>query len=742
MTVITELWADNCTGVVNTIAPATTSLLSVTENGSNPFPVPGSDEVFHIVINFGQTNAEEAEVTANASDTFTLSVPLTNTHDVDEPVALIITKAGLGNMLDGVILSTIIEDAGDLIAGTAPGTTERLAIGTAGQYLTVGGANPSGLEYTDPPTSLPPDGAAGGDLEGDYPDPTVASIQGVVISGTPSADDVLKATSDSAATWAPESGGSGDYNAPYFMVVENYGALVDGLVVQDGVMTASSADLACTTSTPFSSGDVGKSISVVGAGAGGDVLVTTILTFTNSGHVVLAAAASTDTSAAQVIFGTDDTAAWNNAMADIQTAGTGIAYCSKCGISVLATAPTLSDAGGYGVINLPVFALTTGDNPFAVVGIMGPVPPAMPFAEGDYSVDNQGTLVLLANGSGAQSNESSAAAVVNGGTNSTSSSSGFNQICFIGRNFIARTPMNSPYHGVFLEGAQQADLEHVSADVQTNEIESMTEPTNSNTGIVMPTANNGAHVRGYSVAAIGYETGQVLSEHFDGDELVSGFCQNGYNLQSAPHAMHIGRMGAYWNINHVTVSNAGGDSNNVWATIDQLDVEAAASGWYGTVYDIKDPDNLLYGSIYISQVLSGTGQVVTAPVLDGAIHVGIEVIGGPGWVNITGGPGYINSWTDYSGLASRFRKDATGTVELQIAAQSGGGAALAFTLPAGFRIGQSLDVPANDYDGSTTFDFSVVNLSTNGDVQLFSNSTTPPTSGHSVFCIFRYVAEG
>lgn len=91
----------------------------------------------------------------------------------------------------------------------------------------------------------------------------------------------------------------------------NQAIRVGGRTVNDGVSTAGSNIITSATAN-FQTYDIGRRISIANAGAKN--LITTITGFTNSTTVTLAAAATGTVSNKQVVFGTDDTTAFQNAL--------------------------------------------------------------------------------------------------------------------------------------------------------------------------------------------------------------------------------------------------------------------------------------------------------------------------------------------------------------------------------------------------------------------------------------------
>lgn len=98
--------------------------------------------------------------------------------------------------------------------------------------------------------------------------------------------------------------------------VKDRGAKGDGNIVRDGAIANGTPTLT-SASALFASGDVGKTIIVSAAGVAGASLVTTIAAYVSATEVTLTDNASSDSAAALVAWGTDDTDAFNNWFATV-----------------------------------------------------------------------------------------------------------------------------------------------------------------------------------------------------------------------------------------------------------------------------------------------------------------------------------------------------------------------------------------------------------------------------------------
>ncbi len=115
-----------------------------------------------------------------------------------------------------------------------------------------------------------------------------------------------------------------------------------------------------------------------------------------------------------------------------------------------------------------------------------------------------------------------------------------------------------------------------------------------------------------NVLVTGYDTGILVREHTDADNIVVASNIHGIKFTTANHASRFGRIGTYRNTHHVTVAGRHG------FLIKQMNTEQLGGGqtnaqndWQTLVSDVNDPNNLGTGDINYWVVIGGVGAVDT-----------------------------------------------------------------------------------------------------------------------------------
>ncbi|HET6917280.1 MAG TPA: hypothetical protein VFH56_14395 [Acidimicrobiales bacterium] len=296
---------------------------------------------------------------------------------------------------------------------------------------------------------------------------------------------------------------------------------------------------------------------------------------------------------AKVDGATDDTAAWQAAINDVEANGGGTVVCSKAGVSIIAGA--LQDtAGANAQILLPSIDVGTGKQ--ITVAIEGSVIPPQVFSVIGAMPLPDTHLVLKST-----LNAGAGGAVI-GGAGPAGSYGGFTNLNFVGRNFTVRLPDNPVLTALNLSKVTATDLDGVTADTGNYNIDSLPDPTTTTSwGFRLPATDNGAYTRLGALAVAGFYNGYQFAEHTVGQQINAWGCKRPFDFGGTNHASHFQRMMASHCQNGIIFTGSH------YVTVEQFDIEHAGSGTWAAATDLSDPSNFGGGVIRWHVVKAGVG---------------------------------------------------------------------------------------------------------------------------------------
>lgn len=397
---------------------------------------------------------------------------------------------------------------------------------------------------------------------------------------------------------------------------ESYGAKRDGKAVHDAAMTNGSAVLT-SASAPFLAADAGKAICVVGAGAAGVVLSTTILSYQSATQVTLSAASNATISSKQALWGTDDaaaiTAALNAAVTACQANST--YYCEvqfSAGIYVIAAATTKGGSTlGNAQIPLPAIEPATGQKVTIVLRGLADSGGWMHWLQtrGQKSGAVLRTMLVGQTPDGTYNSPS----VIGANTVDLASTSVFSNIRVVVDNLTVSTPIDPSVIGIDLRGAAQADVKCYSA-LADGIPSDLINPANSNgIGLYLPRINNNDSCNVDIYSCEGFYYGMAFSDHLVARRLGLIYCNTGMYINAASGTRVHGSSILYASIEACSTGiEKSNSSNNVYPLhIAQVNTE-------GVTTAIKDPSDNLRGFVGWTNIDN------TDPVVTGCTHLRVD----------------------------------------------------------------------------------------------------------------------
>lgn len=382
-----------------------------------------------------------------------------------------------------------------------------------------------------------------------------------------------------------------------FNVKTEYGALGDGIHLFDGNISSGSTTFTSLSAT-FTSADIGKVITIVGAGGTNVDLTSTITGFTNSHSITINDSALATVSNVSFLYGTDDTSAIQSAIDATQgtTNKFGTVYF-PAGIYIV--------NGSFGGNNNSQLRLPTidrvgsSDSPIGTLIMEGPVTSTQQTA-GEYVGD--GGAIIYSTKYGTDGTYS----VLSGKTLNDALVSSypyyFTQIKLLLKNLTFRSVQNPTNSILNLEWVLSVYGDYLLIDTAGINNTDMPQPTHSDSyAIKMPKLLNGASTFLNQIKTRGTYNGILLEEH--------GTVDNSLHFYHVNAIVFSGNAADHWKIiNNATIERCnvpfkfidGVSFVDISASIE--DTSGGAGSWSGVTNYVDDPSNYGRGRILYNTV--------------------------------------------------------------------------------------------------------------------------------------------
>lgn len=528
------------------------------------------------------------------------------------------------------------------VSHKADGTLQNSALQQAGGVTSVNGKSPSGGSVAIATTDLS-DTAVNSPTDNQVL--TYSSTSGKWANQTPAAGVQLDTTAADiqpigvqaagAIGKAADAGHVHPYQ-PWQFHVKKYGAKGDGKMLTDVGMTSGSKTLT-SASASFTSADVGKSIMVNNAGPGGGsnpsgALITTIATVTNATTIALTAAASATVSAMTAVYGTNDTAAIQTAMAALSASPqfTSLPYYAELlfdpAVYVMSTYPVPGGSGTYGFAQIPLPVIdTTGTKTKPTVVIRGTSDNSTLDFWQQGVPQLSGTCLLSMIEVTSYDGTYGAPSVIGGPTITAPFTHQFNNVLAVIDGISVVCPVNPGQIAYDFYLMCQFAIKTASADVFGSVTNSPTiqftgsGPTNTRgLGLRVPTTGLNDRCDIDSLSIEGYYYGMIVDEHVAARRVAIIYTNTALYMSppgggQLSHAAWIGY--ASLEICNYCLYVSGGGGSLFGLNIDVLDNEGPVTT------HIYDPSNALTGRIGI--LPSGSQSLPVSPIVVGANNLEI-----------------------------------------------------------------------------------------------------------------------